>query len=233
MEDFKPFVVVDTSTVLRRPLIACEPTFHGFRFVHDSIAHSEAFGRLRLQTVEAWEGAVGHARRYERVTGSKYNLQVLLERFKQVSVESGGSPEAIQALSHHVRFTKKEIDIMADKLAKKTAPAAKAAAKTPDVPKGTKTKDVGVAVAKKAGNPEALAKARAARAEAGAAPDTRKLKVLTEKGANPYRDGTKAAATFELFKKAKTVQDVKDAATDDHDLGYIRYASRDGHISLS
>jgi hypothetical protein len=61
--------------------------------------------------------------------------------------------------------------------------------------------------------------------------DEQTIKIVS--ATNPYREGTKAFATFELFKKSKTVADVKAKATDKHDVGYLRYSSRDGYIKLS
>jgi hypothetical protein len=52
---------------------------------------------------------------------------------------------------------------------------------------------------------------------------------------NPYNEGSKAAATFALFAKAKTVGKFKELAAADkakYEAGYLRYASRDGHIKV-
>ncbi len=91
---------------------------------------------------------------------------------------------------------------------------APAAAKTPAKGGGRK------------GNPEALAKARAAREDAG--PDTRKIKILNKE--NPYREGSNRAASFDALKGAKTAQDYKDAG------GKAKYLSRwaaEGIIELA
>lgn len=127
-----------------------------------------------------------------------------------------------------------------EKLAGKGKPAPKAD-KAPAKAKGGAKADKAPAAEKatkaapaKKGNPEALAKANANRAAATAARDNLKVQVLTEKKANPYREGTKAYATFELFKAnhGNTIGAIKEQATDDHDLGYLRYADRDGHIKV-
>lgn len=141
-------------------------------------------------------------------------LAEVVADLKAKATERSATLEAIQLLGTLTPLTSKEETIMANpKLAKKEAPAAKAA-------KEPKAK----------GNGEALAAARAARASKN---DSQKIKVLAK--TNPYREGTKAANTFDLFKEynGKTVGDVRAAATDDHDLGYLRYASRDEHIALS
>jgi hypothetical protein len=51
---------------------------------------------------------------------------------------------------------------------------------------------------------------------------------------NPYNEGSKAAATFALFARAKTVGKFKELAADKtkYEAGYLRYASRDGHIKV-
>lgn len=141
-------------------------------------------------------------------------LAEVVSDLKVKATERSATLEAIQLLGTLTPLTSKEETTMANpKLAKKEAPAAKAPA-----------------AKKAAGNGEALAAARAARASKN---DAQKIKVLAK--ANPYREGTKAANTFDLFKEynGKTVGDVRAAATDDHDLGYLRYASRDEHIALS
>lgn len=61
---------------------------------------------------------------------------------------------------------------------------------------------------------------------------TQTITIATPNGANPYRPGTKAHASFELFRTSKTVAATRAAATKDHDINYLRYASRDGHIKL-
>lgn len=54
---------------------------------------------------------------------------------------------------------------------------------------------------------------------------------------NPYRAGTKAFRTFQLFRdhSGERVSAVKVAAYPDadYDLGYLNYASRDGYITLT
>jgi hypothetical protein len=53
---------------------------------------------------------------------------------------------------------------------------------------------------------------------------------------NPYKPGSKAAATFELFRKAKTTSKFLELAAADkskYEVGYLRYSSRDGYIKLT
>ena len=60
-----------------------------------------------------------------------------------------------------------------------------------------------------------------------AGPDTRKLTLVTKE--NPKREGSKAYATFELYKKAKTVQAFYDAGGKAADIAYDVKA---GHIQV-
>lgn len=157
-----------------------------------------------------------------------------LSLLKAQALKSGATLEAIQLLGAMMPLTNEEKAIMATtKLSKANTDGLKAAAK--DAPVGGKKapakSDAKAATGKAKGNPAALEKAREARQAKASAMDLKKIKVLKKE--NPYRDGTKAHATFELFRGKATVADVKAAATDDHDLGYLRYASRDGHISLT
>ena len=69
-------------------------------------------------------------------------------------------------------------------------------------------------------------KEKAEKAEKG--PDTRKLTLVTKE--NPKREGSKAAATYELYKKAKTVQDFLDAGGSKADIAYDVKA---GHIKVA
>jgi hypothetical protein len=65
-------------------------------------------------------------------------------------------------------------------------------------------------------------------------------KIVINAKTNPYRPTTKAYVTFEMFKTAKTVVNARAMADQaggsgtngKYDIGYLRYASRDGHISL-
>lgn len=143
-----------------------------------------------------------------------------LENLRLHALQEGASPEAIRLLNSVRPFTQKEISEMTEKLARKKAPPAKEAkpAKAAKASKGE--------APKRKGNPEALAKAREARA-ANATPDTRKITILKKE--NPYRAESGRAAQFELVKKSKTVQDFKEAG------GKIKYVPRwvdEGLISL-
>ena len=62
--------------------------------------------------------------------------------------------------------------------------------------------------------------------------DDMKITVVAKE--NPYNPGSKAANTFTLFAKAKTVGKFKEMAADKtkFEAGYLRYSSRDGYITV-
>lgn len=112
-------------------------------------------------------------------------------------------------------FEEKELTIMAEKLQAKGKTAKTATAKDADKPK-------------RAGNPEALAKAREARAAADAGPDKRKITVL--KKPHGAREGTARADLLDKIYKAKTVQDAVDAGVKKSD---VAWAARSEYISIA
>lgn len=87
--------------------------------------------------------------------------------------------------------------------------------------------------------PAPVATARTAPTARKAASNNPKLgdgqKITVVAKANPYKAGTKAAATFDLFVKAGTVGGFKALvakAPSNYDGSYIRYSSRDGYIKI-
>jgi len=65
-------------------------------------------------------------------------------------------------------------------------------------------------------------------------PTEGKIKLVAKE--NPYRAETKAFDTFALIAKAGTVEKTRELAAkapDKYDLGYLRYAARDGFIAFS
>lgn len=69
--------------------------------------------------------------------------------------------------------------------------------------------------------------------------DDRKIVMVTKE--NPYREGTKAYVTFDMFKRVGTVSAARaeaektggSGAKGKYDIGYLRYSSRDGHIKFA
>lgn len=148
----------------------------------------------------------------------------VLAAIKAKALKQGATLEAIQLLGTLLSISKEEEAEMATtKLARKGADTEglKAAAKAAPV---NPAKKGAAEPAKKRGNPEALAAARAARASG---PDTRKINVLKkEHGA---RDGTKRADLLNKMFKHPTVQKAVDAGVSKSD---ISWAAREGYIEL-
>lgn len=235
MTKFQPYVVQHRDMLTMHYVVAQE-TFCGHVAVfRPLVMPGLGFG---IETRLVMDGD-------KRFAPSNKPLQPALAELKQSLLVHGGAPEAVRLLNELVPLTKKELLMAKEKLAGKAAasktPApvkaaagpkpAKAAPKAAPAAKEPAVKEP---AAKKA-LPPALQKAADAKKAAGAANDGKKLMVTTDKKANPYRDGTKAHATFEHFKvfHGKTVGEMKAASDGDaHDLGYLRYAARDGHIKV-
>lgn len=163
-----------------------------------------------------WDQFPGRYRKLEDAVAPQVKSLVDLAK------KHGATLEAIQLLGVLTPLTKEDETTMAQ------AKLSKASGDKAGLKDAAKKAPVGGAKAKGAGNTAALTAAREQKASAN---DAKKIKVLKKE--NPYREGTKAAATYELLRGCATVADAKAKATSDHDLGYIRYASRDGHISLT
>lgn len=151
-----------------------------------------------------------------------------LSWLRTAALNSGATPDAIRLLSKATgAFTKKEENEMAEKLkAKASAKSAdkeglKSAAKAAPVAKG----DTG---AKKGrGNPEALAKARAAR-QTG--PDTRKIKALVKAKDLKAREGSTRRTMLEALLSSKTVQEFREKG---YSAGDLNYATGAGIVSVA
>lgn len=210
-----PFMMVDTASIAGTKLLILARSalawvgieYSPYDYVRDVIVHDRhvSRGAAKGKRFHPWEHNTN------LVTGEKRVYEEHIQSLRLLALRDGATPEAIRHLDGIQPFTRKEVDDMADKLSKKTEakakdkPAAKADKKAADKPASGRK-----------GNPEALAKARAARAEAG--PDTRKITILKKE--NPYREGSSRAASFDALKGAKTAQDYKDAG------GKAKYLSR-------
>lgn len=205
MSKFKPYVLLPTMGTFRNPVVVCRESFfgavigvalRGFWFSSVNGIHPVV---ERLIEAQSLPGGINPTYKLDAETPW---IKVHSE-LKTLLLEYGGSPEAVLLLHGLAPFTDKEMNTMA-----KAATATKVAKKTDAAPKAEKVKGKG--------NTEALAKARAAKAEAG--PDTRKLTITNKE--NPYREGSNRAASFDALKGAKTVQDYLDAG------GKGKYISR-------
>lgn len=157
------------------------------------------------------------------------NVEEVLALLKKKALTHGATLEAIQLFGALRPLTKEEEASMAtNKLQKADTAALKGAAK--EAPVGGKVKAAPKAEVAKSGgkgNPEALAKARAARSEANAGPDKRKITVL--KKPHGARDGSTRAEILDKIYKAKTVQDAVDAGVKKND---VAWAARAEYISV-
>lgn len=223
-----PFGLEDLTGTLTYPVVAMEESFHAVRVIYRSLPYNivcdSTFEREYI-TLDPNKG-----RRDGFIYGPPHCAnpgpvtETWLDNLRKFALENGASPEAVRLIGLHMPWSKKEEAILAEKLSSKAAKTKDAAAgKTKPVGGGGKAAESKPAKSK--GNPEALAKARAARAEAG--PDVRKITVKNKE--NPYRDGSGRAAAFDALKGAKTVEDYKSAG------GKVKYLSRwveEGRIEL-
>lgn len=216
-----PFIMVDITSILNNRVLVMERSFGAWRGVTWSIAYG-VVQDIIMPDEECWLHRTNRHRFHpwehnvNQVDGAPRDFVDHRVALRNLAFRDGASPEAVRLLHADMAFTQEEVKKMAaknaEKLAKKAAPA-KADKVAGDKPKGK-------------GNPEALKKAREARAEAG--PDVRKITIITKE--NPYREGSGRAASFAALKGAKTVEDYKSAG------GKVKYISRwegEGHIKLS
>lgn len=207
---FDPIWVKDPYANVRGPWIGkwliVGFTFEGFRAVG------------RQAHVDGPMMGVTHAviparslRNYSVVDDENTSLQSILKGLKEEMLAHGATPLAVQWIGELSPFSEQEFTIMADKL---TKPVKAAKAAPADKPKSK-------------GNPEALAKANAARAEANAGPDKRKITVL--KKPHGAREGTTRATLLDTIYKSKTVQDAVDAGVKKSD---VAWAARAEYISI-
>jgi len=160
--------------------------------------------------------------------------------FKAQALRHGATPEAVRLLRAMVPISKSEETTMAEKLKAKGATKSSAKAPTKGNAKALKEAAADAPVKKTApakpamnekpanrkGNPEALAKARAARADAG--PDKRKITVL--KKPHGARDGTARAALLDKIYRSKTVDGADENGVKKAD---VSWAAKAGYISLA
>lgn len=215
-----PFSVGDRAAFIRKAAVAVElvsvPTL---RVVTYSIAYNrvEAID-IPVSRVSADAGTKdqhyvdgGHV-----MGGPPAMAENHLSWLRSRALESGATPEAIRLLTKATgAFTKEQEREMGEKL------KAKSAAK-PDTD-GLKTAAKKAPVAKKStspvrrGNPEALAKARAAR-QTG--PDTRKIKANIKPKDIAARAGSKRHTMLTDLLGSKTVQEFRDKGYSSGDLNY-------------
>lgn len=203
---FQPWVIRSRFDMGWDRVVAAE-SFHAFRVVSEQLNMGGTMPAVVDTVVLKQHMPSGEQPHYSNQPET--SVQDLISHIRGKALEGGATPEAILLIHNLAPFTDKELNIMAEKLAKKGA-----------APKADK------AASKSKGNPDALKKAREARAEAG--PDVRKITITNKE--NPYREGSNRAASFNALKGAKTVEDYKTAG------GKTKYLSRwvdEGRITLS
>lgn len=203
---FQPWVIRSRFDMGWDRVVAAE-SFHAFRVVSEQLNMGGTMPAVVDTVVLKQHMPSGEQPHYSNQPET--SVQDLIFHIRGKALEGGATPEAILLIHNLAPFTDKELNIMAEKLAKKGA-----------APKADK------AASKSKGNPDALKKAREARAEAG--PDVRKITITNKE--NPYREGSNRAASFNALKGAKTVEDYKTAG------GKTKYLSRwvdEGRITLS
>lgn len=218
---FEPYLVSDPYSLVRGPWLGkwlvLGPCALGAVRAVGRVPHMEGVSPgLVDRTI--WED---HLRHYRRIDDEITTCQSILEGVKKEALEHGATPLAVQWLSEWITFDDKELTTMAEKLKTKAAKAAKAApAEKP---------------AKKGGNPEALAKAREARASA--AQEDRKYKTLVKRGDIKTREGTWTEAMVDIIMSNKTTDAAKAELADHKEFGERRldfgWAEKKGYISFS
>lgn len=161
-----------------------------------------------------------HAKHY--TVDENTSCQSLLEGIKKEALAHGATPLAVQWLGELSPFSEEELKTMAEKL--KTKGADKKAPAKADK-----------AAPKSKGNPEALAKAREARASA--AQEDRKYKPLVKLADAKVREGTWTARMVEIILGNKTTQAAKDELAADKEYGDRRldfgWAEKKGLIEFA
>jgi hypothetical protein len=229
-----PFCMGDKASYIRKALVAVTTAKVEMA---EMLSYSVAYNRVETIRVPLDEIAMDHqSKQYyvdggHTVQGPTGMAKTHLQWLRDAALKGGATPDAIRLLEMVTpKFTNKEKTDMAKK-----ATSAKLARKNTTADAGgepvggggavaTASKAKGKGAARK-GNPEALKKAREAKAAAG--PDTRKIRIINKE--NPYRENSNRAASFNALKGAKTVEDYVAAG------GKTKYLSRwasEGRISL-
>lgn len=211
-------------------MVVAARSFESWVLVYRDIACVPSWGQTVVHTHYALDAAIARGR-YYTPADANFELQSILDGFREEILKFGGSPEAVTLLDPFLRFTKKEKDVMASKLEKKAeakaAPAKKAAAaKVEKAPAAKKE------AAKPKGNPDALKKAQEAAATKRSEMDARKIKPLIKPKENPAREGTFRHSMLNDLLGCKTVGEFK-AMNEKYDAGCIKFAVDNEYISLS
>lgn len=211
-DEFQPYVVADPASALGGSrfarLLVVSRTFCGVRAVG------------RVMNVESQLGVVDRVLSdwqlplYRRLPETEERtLQSIVDDLKNDALLHGATPEAVVLLGNVSPFSEKELNVMAEKLKKKTA--------TKKAPKAET----------KAKAPKANAGEKATRAPRTTLDEKAKIS-LTEKGEARLAKGSAsgAAANLAVMKKAKTVGK---ALAEGLKTADITYAVKTGTVELS
>lgn len=213
-----PFSLEDRTGCITYPIIAIEETFQAVRVVYrEQFPYPKVADHsiLRAHIAPDREASFKENTIYYVPPASENPISTHLSTLRRTALEHGATPEAIRLLGSLEPWTKKEENIMAEKLKAKASAAKpdketlKSAAKS--APVGGKK---GSSPAKK-GNAEALAKARAAKG-----PDNRKIKALIKTKDINARAGSKRHEMLTALLGSKTVQEFRDKGYTSGDLNY-------------
>ena len=224
-----PFSVGDRAAFIRKATVALKlvnvPTY-------EVLTYSIAYNRVEVIHVPASGIATHHTTKGQYYVdgehisgGTAAQAKIHLAWLREQALRGGATPDAIRLLGAIKPFSKKEVADMAEKLKSKSAAKAdkdglKSAAKKAPVAK----KSGGG----KRGNPEALAKARAARSSG---PDTRKITTLKKAKDIGAREGSYRHTMLTDLLSSKTVQEFRDKNSK-YSAGDLRYAESAGYIKL-
>lgn len=219
-EEFKPYAAKNVASTLFPHCIVAREAFEGFVVVYERPAMPH-LGHIGVGVWALWHHkAVMSGPRPTILRDENTSLQSALVRIKKAMLNHGATAEAVDCIRAIEPFTEEELDIMAAKLAKKdTGAAAKSTAK---------------GGAKKGGNPEALKKAREARASA--AQENRKYKHTAKLKDIALREGTWTARMVEIIMGNNTTDDAKaelakDKNFSDKKLDFT-WAEKKGYIAF-
>lgn len=176
---FQPSVCRNPATVAQGSLnglvFMLAPTFQGTLAVERRLLTANMLG--------VFDRVIANGSMHLYTIADGIDLHSALIQLKEVMLTEGATPEAVRLVGEHIPISKKEYDIMAEKLTKKTTAAAKKPAAT--------------AAAKAA--PKTKAKAEGEGSGGSTAQDFKYKKEMTQKqAAEKTREGTWTARMVEI-----------------------------------
>lgn len=223
-----PYSMTDNNALIKSPLVAVEIFPWGAVL---ALYKSLAYNIITSHMIYPQFQPGGAESCY--TLAPKIDAKKVLEEFRDYAVSHGCDPDVVEYLAAVRPFTKPEEKKMAATAKAKTT---KSTTKKPSKPVGK-----GGKLQKNKGNPEALKKAREARAAKTTELHGKKLTVAVKKTDDLKLRGGRLAKLEALIKqKPKTVGDaleigtVKDETGKEHkmDMGALRGMEKRGHIKI-